>query len=108
MNVLAKHCKTREFFHCQCALGQCALEQIQVELHTIGVLWTVRGMLEFYLVRHFKHSCSATEALSNKQLQLNPSKQAVRVIQDVATHRNSSHYVLRHLDLIHCTRVALD
>ena len=49
------------------------------------------------LVGQFKHSCLATEALSNKQAQLDPSKQPLRLIQDVATRWNSSFYMLRCL-----------
>lgn len=45
------------------------------------------------LVAHFKQSCLANEALTEKQKQLEPSKQSLKVVQDVSTRWNSSNYM---------------
>ena len=49
------------------------------------------------LVGHFKHSCLAAEALTNKQQQLNPLVQPLKVVHDVSTRWNSTYYMLQRL-----------
>ena len=49
------------------------------------------------LVGHFKHSALASDALYQKQLQLEPSVRPKRVVQDVPTRWNSSFYMLERL-----------
>ena len=49
------------------------------------------------LVGHFKHSCLAAKTLTNKQQQLNPLVQPLKVVQDVSTRWNSTYYMLQRL-----------
>ena len=49
------------------------------------------------LVGHFRHSGVCTELLCKKQIELDRTKQAKKVIQDVSTRWNSSFYMLQRL-----------
>ena len=49
------------------------------------------------LVGHFRHSAVFTELLCKKQIELDTTKQAKKVIRDVSTHWNSSFFMLHRL-----------